>query len=85
MQPDRMEMLRRLMALDFTALELNLFLDTHPRDARALQDYNTTTQELHTLRREYQQCFGPLVNYGHNLSKYPWQWIEEPWPWEITF
>ncbi|MDI9568500.1 MAG: spore coat protein CotJB, partial [Bacillota bacterium] len=46
MRRDRRELLLKIMALDFTALELNLYLDTHPRDARALEDYNRVTQEL---------------------------------------
>ncbi|HHW54330.1 MAG: spore coat protein CotJB [bacterium] len=85
MRRDRRELLLKIMALDFTALELNLYLDTHPRDARALEDYNRVTQELFALRQEYQECYGPLIHFGHGFSKFPWQWIEEPWPWEMTF
>ncbi|MGI6574409.1 MAG: spore coat protein CotJB [bacterium] len=82
---ERKEMLRRLMALDFAALELNLYLDTHPQDGRALQDFNAVAQQAHVLRQQYQERFGPLINFGHSFSKLPWQWIQEPWPWEITF
>ncbi|MDI9567637.1 MAG: spore coat protein CotJB [Bacillota bacterium] len=40
---------------------------------------------MFALRQEYQECYGPLIHFGHGFSKFPWQWIEEPWPWEMTF
>lgn len=74
--------LRELQALEFTAIELNLYLDTHPEDERALADYNRIAQELAIAKREYEQRYGPLVHCGWSQSRYPWQWATEPWPWE---
>lgn len=85
MDRDRKEILKRIMAQEFTAVELNLYLDTHPHDKRALHEYNETVHRLSVLKKEYQERFGPLTNFGYDFSRYPWQWIEEPWPWQINF
>lgn len=81
----RMQMLIDIMALEFTAVELNLFLDTHPGERRALDAYNATVEQLDELKREYEARFGPLTNFGYSDSDYPWRWVEEPWPWQINF
>ncbi|MGB9867002.1 MAG: spore coat protein CotJB [Bacillota bacterium] len=82
---ERMMLLKRIMELSFTALELNLFLDTHPDDQRALADFNATVQELESARMNYEMKFGPLLNFGLSQSTTPWKWVEGPWPWEVTF
>ena len=82
MTRDHASSLRELQALEFTAIELNLYLDTHPEDERALADYNRIVQELAIAKREYEQIHGPLIHYGWSQSRYPWQWATEPWPWE---
>jgi len=85
MHEDRVKMLRDIQALEFTAIELNLYLDTHPADRKALADYNTVTQQLHMLRKMYEQKYGPLMVTGVSPSQYPWRWVEDPWPWEIDY
>ncbi|HHV79554.1 MAG TPA: spore coat protein CotJB [Firmicutes bacterium] len=82
---DRLSLLRRIMELQFTATDLNLFLDTHPDDQRALADYNATVQELRTAVSMYEMRYGPLINYGFSESSGTWRWVDEPWPWEIVF
>lgn len=81
----RKEMLIEIMALEFTAVEFNLYLDTHPRDERALEVYNETVEELNELKKAYEEAYGPLTNFGTTTSEYPWRWVEEPWPWQINF
>lgn len=83
MMPEQAQMLTQIMALEFTAVDFNLYLDTHPNDQRALMDYNSTVQELALLKDQYQRRFGPLTNFGYAPSQYPWAWINEPWPWEV--
>lgn len=85
MDSKRVPMLINIQALEFTAVELTLFLDTHPNDQRALMDYNQVTQQLRVAKSLYEQRYGPLMVFGNSPSKYPWQWIEEPWPWEIEY
>lgn len=84
MRSDRLEVLHRIMALEFTAVELGLFLDTHPEEMRALADYNATVEELLRLKQMYEQRYGPLLNFGFSPSPQSWRWIEEPWPWQVS-
>lgn len=79
----RRALLNQIRALEFMAVELNLYLNSHPTDRRALRDYNAYTQQLMVLRNEYQRQYGPLTNFGTAQSGYPWAWINDPWPWEI--
>ncbi|NPV70213.1 MAG: spore coat protein CotJB [Firmicutes bacterium] len=86
MNPERMEMLRRIQELEFTAIDLNLYLDTHPGDEKALCDYHEVTHALHMLHMEYDRRYGPLMAAGHGHDRqFPWRWIEDPWPWEICY
>lgn len=78
-------MLKEIMSLEFTAVDLNLFLDTHPDDMKALAEYNHATHMLKVLKDAYEQCYGPLCNFGHSMSQAPWRWTDEPWPWQIEY
>lgn len=79
---DRKTMLTRIQELEFAAVELNLFLDTHPENQQALADFNMITEQLINMKNAYEMMFGPLCNFGSSPSRYPWKWIDEPWPWE---
>lgn len=80
MDSEREKMLKEVMAADFTLIELNLYLDTHPCDQRALALFNSNVQRAKMIRENYERMYGPLT--PATFSKYPWQWIESPWPWE---
>lgn len=80
----RDEMLQRLSALDFYIIDLHLYLNTHPDDREAIQKYNAVVKEAKDLREQYEQQFG-MLSSQFSTSKYPWQWIEDPWPWQYKF
>lgn len=80
---DMVMMLRRIQEVQFAAIELHLYLNTHPRDRRALEEYNEMVCQLHELEAEYTEKYGMLG--AMNESDYPWEWICEPWPWEIDY
>ncbi|HZK34936.1 MAG TPA: spore coat protein CotJB [Bacillota bacterium] len=82
MQGSRERLLNQIRAIEFTTLELNLFLNSHPDNQQALRDFNNGVRQLKALKNEYERRFGPLVNFGFGYSRCPWQWINEPWPWE---
>lgn len=79
---DRRGMLGKIRELEFAGVELTLYLDNNPEDQEALSDYNSVSENLTRLKKEYEQMYGPLSSYGCSTSKTPWQWVEEPWPWE---
>lgn len=76
----RDKLLKELMALDFMAIELNLYLNTHPYDQRALMVFVNTVQRCKMARDNYERMYGPITASASN--SFPWPWIEEPWPWE---
>lgn len=81
---NRQEMLRKLTAMDFYTVDLQLYLNTHPNDKEALSKFNAVANEANKLRQEYEAMYGPLCSY-RSVSKYPWQWIDNPWPWQTKF
>jgi len=78
---NKSEIFRQIMALDFTAIDLHLYLNTHPMDQDALMKYNTCVTQCKILRTQYENLYGMISGLG-DCSPYPWQWINEPWPWE---
>jgi spore coat protein JB len=84
MYQEQLEMLKQIQTLEFTAVDFNLYLDTHPDDQRALSDYTNTVAGLQRLRATYIRCAGPLTPTDPSGSN-RWNWIAEPWPWQIEY
>jgi len=76
-------LLKELQEVDFVLVELTLYLDTHPTDTPAIQQFNQMAQRRHQLAAEYEACYGPLLQYGHSYSRAPWDWNQAPWPWQV--
>ncbi|WP_254639194.1 spore coat protein CotJB [Cohnella sp. GbtcB17] len=72
-----------IQKVDFALVELNLFLDTHPADMQALQQFNQLAQLRKQLMASFEQKYGPQMNFGNSFSRYPWQWVDTPWPWQV--
>lgn len=81
--PRYYEMLEQLQILDFALVELNLYLDTHLEDLKAIEQFNQLTQERTRLANQFQELYGPLQNFGRAYSKCPWEWNQTPWPWQV--
>lgn len=75
------ELLKELMKYDFAVYELVLFLDTHPRDTKALEMYRSLVEKAQALRHEYENKFGPISSDMVKNCDH-WTWIDSPWPWE---
>lgn len=69
------------MEYDFAEYELNLYLDTHPEDLKALRFFNKVSNKAKELRKLYEEKFGPITA-SENNSEDSWRWIENPWPWD---
>lgn len=81
--PRYYELLTPLQETDFALVELTLYLDTHPNDLQALEQFNQLSHRRHEQAALFEQEFGPLLGFGHSYSRYPWQWVEPPWPWQV--
>ena len=82
---ERKGLLLNIMKHDFILVDLQLYLDNHPNCAAALEDFNQFSHISMELKEQYHQLYGPLLNFGYMDSESPWQWIDEPWPWEKNF
>lgn len=81
----RLCMLKEIQELEFSAIDLNLFLDTHPEDQAALRDFYAVRDKLVAAIKKYEEMYGPLTVTGFTPSQDKWLWIEGPWPWEIEY
>lgn len=81
----RQDLLRSVEELCFACLDMNLYLDNNPDDKNAINTYNTLCVQFAQARCAYENKYGPLTNFGYAPSKYPWQWVNQPWPWDKEF
>ena len=80
----QVRMLMKLQEMQFVALELNLYLDTHPCDRDALNDFNCAVEMIKKHKHVYENQYGPILNFGMDgFAKGSWQWVNSPWPWEL--
>lgn len=80
----RKELLERLSAASFAAVDLQLYLDTHPKDKEALAKLNRYLDETAALTEEFTRHFGPLSPqdiYGDTS----FEWVNSPLPWSREF
>ena len=82
---DRENLLKRLTMLDFMAVDMQLFLDTHPDDTNAIAKYNSIIREADNLRAQYEKSVGPLLSFSSYSPAENFQWVDNPWPWENKF
>lgn len=83
---NRDELLNSLSSLDFMAVDLALYLNTHPNDAEAIAAYNKIITAADAVRTTYEKQFGPLCSFrsfAQDTSN--WQWKDNPWPWQADF
>ena len=75
------ELLYKIQIYNFAIKDLNLYLDLHPTEIKALNLYHEYEKELTRLKDEYQNKYNPLcVNDVSSTNK--WTWINNPWPWD---
>ena len=80
--PARESLMQQIRQIEFVCVDLNLYLDTHPDDERAAMDYSCYSQQLMALKREYEENYGPLPNFGNSIIGSQFTWVDDPWPWE---
>jgi spore coat protein JB len=77
------ELMKEMQTIDFVIVELNLYLDTHPHDYQAIDQFNHYVQKSKEIKDKFQSIFGSLYHFGNSYSTYPWSWAEAPWPWQV--
>lgn len=81
----RIDFMTKIQELSFACLDMNLYLDNHPDDKNAVNTYNSLCVQFAQAKYDYEKKYGPLTNFGYAPSKYPWQWVDSPWPWDKEF
>ena len=84
MKLERDALLKQITILDFMALDLHLYLNTHPSDEEALTMYNDCITSGKVAREKYEMHYGPLTAFRSDGQK-NWNWIDCPWPWHTDF
>ena len=84
MQQKRMnqkELYEWIMMLGFCAVDMMLYLDTHPDDEEALNYFNQCNTLYNAAKQSYQEQFG-LLNAFAEQERFSWDWNTAPMPWE---
>lgn len=77
------ELMDRINEVSFAVNDMQLYLDTHPHDQKALDDFRMLMEKRNALLEEHCKYFGPLtVNCASEGCNDAWAWILQPWPWE---
>lgn len=71
-----------LMAIDFAAHDLSLYLDTHPGDEEAFQVYQDLLRLAEEGAKRYAAKYGPICKKDLIDAK-RFSWLDSPWPWEL--
>ncbi len=81
MERTEQQLLTRIGEARFACVELQLYLDTHPEDLEARNDYNSYAAALDRLCAQYTEEYGPLQNFG-NVPHDAGSWVYQAWPWQ---
>ena len=75
----REALLKQISTYQFAALDLQLYLDTHPNDEKTLEQLRQYRKMAAPLIKEYEETYGALTKRSDNGNN--WGWIKAPWPW----
>lgn len=74
------QLMNEIQKEGFAAVDLQLYLDTHPTDKKALAQFNQHASQFKSLKETYAKMFAPIEQLAPT-DKYPYAWILPPWPW----
>ncbi|QOV20582.1 spore coat protein CotJB [Blautia liquoris] len=81
---NQQQLLCTINELSFAIVDVSLYLDTHPDDQDALDYFH----EKSVLRKKavdrYTTMCGPLtIEAADDRASGNWDWVTQPWPWEV--
>lgn len=76
----REALLKKISTYQFAALDLQLYLNTHPGDDAALSKVERYKEMAEPLVKQYEETYGPLTKNANDANT--WAWVKGPWPWE---
>lgn len=78
---NRRQMLEWVSMLGFCALDMMLYLDTHPCDKDAIAYYRQCVNMYTQAKDQFEENFGPL-QAKNSTAENCWAWADMPLPWE---
>ncbi|MCH5185808.1 MAG: spore coat protein CotJB [Oscillospiraceae bacterium] len=78
---ERNLLMRKIQSNYFSAYDLQLYLDTHPKDQKAFKMFRELVTKTKQLIEEYEKNYGPLTAWS-SIKSQTYNWLEEPWNWE---
>lgn len=73
------ELMRAIMEADFFALDLQLYLDTHPDDARAVEMHREAVKQYKACVAAFEDSYWPLTARSAGKTGC-WDWLEGNFP-----
>ena len=77
------EALLNIGQVSFAAHDLRLYLDNFPNDKEALDMFNKYRKMEDELIKNYERRYGPIEMSSNDMTKVPFKWEQEKWPWEM--
>lgn len=81
---EQSRMLKDISIIDFTLVELNEYLDTHPHDKQAMEYFNHYARIKNQMAKDFSARYFPLTA-GMSTDTREWNWVLSPMPWESSF
>ena len=77
---DKDALLLKIQELTFRTIDLNLYLDMHPKNMEIFEEFKKTNIVLKRYKEIYEKNYGPLcMNETSFYNEY--KWVNDPWPW----
>lgn len=80
MNKEKEKLMKMLQAMDFAIYETALFLDSNPKNRKALDYFKKAREMRDQIRGQYIEKYGP-INFD-TIHGESWNWVETPWPWQ---
>ena len=81
---EQSRMLKDISIIDFTLVELNEYLDTHPHDRQAMEYFNHYARIKNQMARDFSARYFPLTA-DMSTDTREGNWVLSPMPWESSF
>lgn len=78
---DKRSLMQKIYELGFAMDDMALYLDTHPKDKRALNYYHELHEQYRMVWKEYNDNCAPLTDKTVMNPNY-WDWNTNRMPWE---
>ena len=81
MTDNRSTLMKEVQMARFSLVETNLYLDTHPYDCEAMMALEYYGEKLSAAIEKYEEECGAL--FADSVTSIPFDWVKNPFPWEV--